>query len=217
MKTRFLFLTKIRPFEKEKYIEYFTLIVCIFIMSAVLFYRYIFGNDYYIFPGTDTIRATYPGYYVVARYFEEGWSWWSFNMGIGASQLSRSTVLSDPFNYILLLNKNCISQLIVLAVILRITFSGAFFYHYLDNFNFSKYSKFLAAFVYSFSGYIIITGRDYGFATICVYLPAILNGVEKIIKNRKILSFIIPVTLTAIYYNLMFYYNLNEVLLFCRY
>lgn len=203
LKLKTFLANKKYKYKNEK--DYCILFFILLIISLIVFFPYIFGGRYYFFQGTDSVRTTFPAYYSGANYLENKWSWWSFHMGIGASQLSRSVVFSDPFNYVFLFNKDAIKELIIYAVILRILCAGMFFFHYLNNFNYSVYSKYLASIAYAFCGYIIVMGRNYGFATICVYLPLVLNGIEVALRKKKYSALIVSLSLVLIYFNVMFF------------
>lgn len=198
-------MNKIRKYVRQYAKEYIVLTTILIVLCLILFRKYFFFGEYYFFQGTDSVRTTFPTYYLFAKYINEGWSWWSFHMGIGASQLSRFTALSDPFNYLLYFNKDNIQKVIILVVSLRIIMAGEFFYTYLDSFQFQKEAKLLGSISYAFCGYIIVMGQNYGFATVCVYLPLLFLGIEKGIKNKKYNLFIILVFLTSVYFNTLFF------------
>lgn len=198
-------MRKVKEIVKKYGKEYMLLTLLLAIMCLILFRKYIFGGNYYFFQGTDSVRTTFPAYYSLAKYFDEGWSWWSFHMGIGASQLSRFTAMSDPFNYVLYFNHTNIERMIILAVSLRVIFAGVFFYSYLNVFEFKKEAKLLSSIAYAFSGYMIIMGQNYGFATVCVYLPLLLLGVEHGIRDGKYVFFCLLVFLTSVYFNTLFF------------
>lgn len=181
-------------------------IIIMILLCMIIYGNFFWGGDYYFFRGTDSVRTTFPTYYLIKNYLNKGWTWWSFQMGIGASMLSRFTALTDPFNYILYMGTIKIQKLIIVVVCLRIVFSGVVFNKYLELFEFNNVSRMLASIAYAFSGYTMVMGQNYGFATISVYFPLLLLGIEYGVRRKeKNFLFCISVFLTSIYFNTLFY------------
>lgn len=181
-----------------------TLLIC-----CLLFQKYIFGGEYYIFSdavSNDTIRASIPTYHMLYDYLKEGWSWWSMRMALGTTMLSHSDVMLDPFTYLLFIfGKSHIDTMVVYMTIAKIICSAVFFNVYLQSFRLVPTARVIASLAYAFNGFNIIMGRNYTFGLVCVYLPLVLLGAEKYLKEKKWKLLLVSIFLTAIYFYYFFY------------
>lgn len=180
-------------------------------MSIFLYRQYIFGGKLFLFEdfGSDSVRVSLPTYIYLFDWFRNGMPLWSDKMGIGTSVFSHNEIIFDPFTYILfLLGKANIIYMFVYMVVAKIILAGAFFWAFLGKYSkykLSSYAKIIGALTYAFGGYMIVTGQNYVFATMYVYLPLILLGFEIWLQSKKKWPLILMLTLTALYFFYFFY------------
>jgi uncharacterized membrane protein YfhO len=204
----------LKPFPLKIILRHKALIFLIVLltgMSLILYRSYIFGGKLFLFEdfGSDSVRVSLPTYIFLFDWFRNGMPLWSDKMGIGTSVLSHNEIIFDPFTYILFLfGKANIIYMFVYMVITKIILAGAFFWAFLGKFSkykLSSYAKIIGALTYAFGGYMIVTGQNYVFATMYVYLPLILLGFEIWLQSKKKWPLILMLTLTALYFFYFFY------------
>lgn len=71
--------------QRRNWKLYIGVIVTILAISIVIFHEYIFYGHDFLFRGTasDLVRANLPTYYELYDNLTSGWSFWSWNMGLG--------------------------------------------------------------------------------------------------------------------------------------
>lgn len=194
--------------KNKSFLLYLIVAAVILIFSQILFGRYIFGGEHYIFDeiSNDTIRINYPTYYMYGEYLQHGFTWWSMRMGLGTSILSHGDIMFDPFTYIVyLFGTNGIGYMIVWMIIVKLVCAGLSFCAYIRHFKVSFWPALLSSIAYAFAGYGLVMGRNYVFSTVVVYLPLILLSIEIMLEKRKWLPLIGILFLTCIYFYYMFY------------
>lgn len=185
-----------------------SLLIC---MSLVLYRNYIFNGKLFLFEdfGSDSVRVSLPTYIFLFDWFKNGMPLWSDKLGIGTSILSHGDIIFDPFTYILFLfGRSSIIYMFVYMVIIKIILSGVFFWKFLGKYSrykFSSYSKIIGALTYAFGGYMIVSGQNYVFSTIYVFLPLIMLGFEVWLQDKKKLLLVLMLALTALYFYYFFY------------
>ena len=137
---------------------------------------------------------------------------WSPSIGYGNDIITvlNYYAIGDPINLLSIFTPDskigtCYSLLVLLRIYLSgITFSAYCFYMKRDK----HLAVLIGTYVYIFSGYVFLHGmRHPYFINACIYLPLLLLGVERILKERKSLLFIIAVFLSAVS-NFYFFYML---------
>jgi uncharacterized membrane protein YfhO len=172
-------------------------------MAIIIFRNFIFGGYLYIYQdiGIDTINSYYPYYLSFIKAINSGdLSFWFNNLGLGNNILSMSILFTDPFFLILLpFGTTHLVQGLLVKAIVSILCAGIMFYIYEGNFCISERAKVIGAILYAFSGYLILWGQHYHFATIIVFLPLLMHGYEVLLKKEKGLLLIIAVFLISFY------------------
>lgn len=173
--------------DKKNVVKKVYLILLVFAACCALFYRFVFNGSILI--GTsvlsDLTRANLPVYIGLYDDLREGFSLWSWKMGIGTSWATHFDVMFDPFTYIVFIaGRNSIATMFVWVMIAKIILSGLFFSFYLDEFNVSYPSNFVSSFLYAFNGYLLIMGSNFALGTIMVYLPIVLLVIEKYVNKH---------------------------------
>lgn len=184
-------------FQKEQFI----LVGCLLVISIFVFQDFFFLKKIYIY--TDIGSDTYYSYWPYLSYLSDmlwsgNLSFWSFELGTGNSIFSVSTLLFDPFNWILFLfGKGLLPYLLPYVATLKITLAGLFCYNYLKYIRISNFSSLAISIIYGLNGYIILWGQHYQFATLMVIGILVLYTFERMLQKSKILLFIFSISVFA--------------------
>lgn len=195
--------------NKKDRIKLYVGIVCITFFLAVLVLRKftLYGHEF-LFDGvlSDLLRVNYPTYYNLYDNIANGWSFWSWNMGIGTSVLTHADVIFDPFTYIMFIfGKEHIGDMMVWSLVAKLICEGLSISLFLGYFKFDNRAILFASVAYAFSGYSLIMGSNLALGTVLVYFPLILLGIEKLIDEKKVLILIISLLLTCMLSYYFFY------------
>lgn len=137
---------------------------------------------------------------------------WDASIGYGSDIISvlHYYAIGDPLNLLsILVPDSKINICYTLLVLLRIYLAGITFSVYCFYMRKDKYAVVLmGSYIYMFSGYVFLHGMHHPyFINACIYLPLLLLGVEKILREKKSRFFIIAVFLSAVS-NFYFFYML---------
>jgi uncharacterized membrane protein YfhO len=188
-------------YKKLKKTPELQLLLFVFLICVILFAKYIFGGVAYLFTdiGSDTINAYYPSFYLNARLVQDMFSWYSFNIGVGAPILNNYTF--DPFSfYLFLLPKDAISSGIVYSIILKILFVAFFAYRYFKELlpEANEYLFRIGSLAISFSGFFILWGQHYFLSSAFASLPLLFYGFELLLKGKCRWVFVTAIALSAL-------------------
>lgn len=192
--------------KKEKAKFYVGIVCTIFFLSIIVLKKFAIYRHEFLFGGvlSDLVRINYPTYYDLYENIIGGWSFWSWNMGIGTSVMTHADVMFDPFTYIMFIfGKEHIADMMVWSLIAKLICEGISVSLLLNYFKFDRRAVFFASVSYAFCGYSLIMGSNLALGTILVYFPLILLGIEKLISEKKILILMISLLLTC---SLSYYY-----------
>ena len=94
--------------KKEKAKFYVGIVCTIFFLSIIVLRKFAIYRHEFLFGGvlSDLVRINYPTYYDLYENIIGGWSFWSWNMGIGTSVMTHADVMFDPFTYIMFIFGN---------------------------------------------------------------------------------------------------------------
>ena len=177
-------------------------------LFALLYSKFILGGFAYVFTdcGADTLQINYAQYEMFSSLFRSGDSGYILQAGLGMDVSSYYPAYLIPYNLLLLLAPQRLLPWAVLASaylkLLTISLVGYLFYRKLMG---EGIGTMAAALAWTFSGYVILWGQQYGFCTCMAlftvfmyFLQCYLNG-EKRWKNA---GFVLTVTmlLFASYY-----------------
>ena len=168
-------------------------ILSLIILGACLliFQSYIFGNETFVFGdiGSDTKQQYLMQYNTIVNHLRNGsFSLWDFNNGFGVNMFGLN--LTDPFLMVLYLlgvvfGPEHLASYLVYFQIFKILLAGIAVYYYLSCFSLSEYAKLIAGFMYAFSGFMVVWGQHYQFATVVVFFPLLLLCIEKTLVCKK--------------------------------
>lgn len=168
-----------------------TLTAAILASACLVYYQYLFGDAVFLFNdiGSDTQQQYIMHYNTIANHLADGnLSFWDFNNGFGTSLLQLS--LFDPSLIVLylcgaLFGPGVIAYLLIYAHIGKMLLAGLMCFQFLSCFSFSKKARFLASYLYAFSGFLAVWGQHYQFSIITVYLPLFLYLLEKALRRKR--------------------------------
>lgn len=181
------FISRISREQKTRIL----LLAALFISSLIIYRGYIFGNGLMVYNdvGGDTWQQYTMHYATIVNHLREGnFSLWDFTNGFGTSMFNLN--LFDPSLMVLyglgvLFGPAYMLFFLVWMQIGRILLAGWVFYWFLSEFSFGRQGKFLAAYAYGLSGYLLVWGQHYQFGMVTVYFPLMLLLCEKFIKGKK--------------------------------
>lgn len=194
--------------------EYTVSLSIIFIISIILYNKFVSMSKVYIFndTGSDTFDSYWPFIRSLLETIRNGeLPFWSHNMGMGTSQYATNIFMGDPFIYLyLLFSIDLLPYLFGFMAILKINVTGYLFVKYLKYLNLKSFTIIVASILYALNGYIILWGQHYQFVNVIMFLPLLMLGFEKILREDKKIVMIIAICFLAI----NSYYFLYQISLF---
>jgi len=181
-------LQKYFSFENNTIAYLIFLSILIFL---ILYNKFIFGNFVFFFRdvGSDSINVTLPNYIESSNLLKkEGFlNFWSFFRGMG--QKTGNPITINPFFYInTLLLYTFGYQLsyyrIIIYFFLYILPSGIVTSLLFKNLNLNKYTSFIGALIFEFSGYMII-GSQWGHAYKIFYFIFLIFSFEQLLIKKR--------------------------------
>lgn len=157
-------------------------------MSMVLYHKYLFGGHYFLFTdiGSDTINTYFPRLYHYVSHF---WDFQSYNFhdGLGRNNVNAQiTNTLNPFNAShLLVGKDNLAGFLIYLNIFKILGSGIFFYLFIQRLVKNEFSAFVSGLLYAFSGFMMLWGQHYMFATFMVFFAMLLLSIEIYLEKGK--------------------------------
>lgn len=180
---------------------YLVLTLCILIIGFFIFKDFFLLKNVYIYNdiGSDTNNSYWPYLTYLSNMIYSGdFSLWSFNIGIGTSMFSTNPILTDPFNILAALwGPHLLVYILPYIALLKILTAAIGFYTYLKYIGMSRYSSLISSLLYGFNGFVILWGQHYHMGTIIVFIPFVLLGFERWMKEKKICLYVISLFLIA--------------------
>ncbi len=175
----------------------------------IIYFEFIFGDKLFMYKGSDDSLTYVPLYTsVVNKIITKDLSFMDLTRGVGEDLLATQHMIFDPFAILVYINGvlfgiKIIPKCLIWVNISKIIFAGISCFYYLKNFNISNKSRILAAYIYSFCGYIMLWGQHYFFSTCLVLLPLLLSYIEKVITKdiykNEILKLIFTIAIIGIF------------------
>lgn len=158
---------------------------------AVVFFQYIFGNKVLAFYdiGSDTMQQYLSQYATIIRKIRTGdWSLWDADNGFGVNMnmlnmTNPALILIYIFGAIF--GTEAFPYALIYLYILEIFLAGLSCYFFLSAFSFGERAKCLAAYMYAFSGFLMVWGQHYQFAIVPTLLMLELLMIERCIRCRE--------------------------------
>ena len=126
------------------------------------------------------------------------WNWNDF-LGNDYPGATIYYYLFNPYFILSLLFSNYDIYFVMTSLnILKLTVAGILFYYYLKSLKFSKYVSLIGGIIYIFSGPLIVNYSYYFFVDLLSFFPLFLIGLEKILEEDNILTYILGLVLCVI-------------------
>jgi uncharacterized membrane protein YfhO len=167
------------------------LMAVIFITALIAYHNYIFGGYLFLFDdmGSDTKQLYIMHYNSIVNHLRDGdLSLWDASNGFGTSIYQYTLfnpLLCVIYLFGLIFGNAVMAKMLVWIVIAAMILSGIAMWHFLSCFTFSKRAKFIAAYLYSFNGFLTLWGQHFAFLAITVYMPFVLMLIEKAIRRKR--------------------------------
>ena len=202
------FIRKIGNYYKEHpRMDYVFLIGSIILVSLILFYRFIFGNEVFLFseldPNRDQICNYYPYIYHLFHH-KEVLSWWSFNSGMGNNMFPMiNQFFLDPFNIINAIFWNPMENGFVYMLILKLICISIVFYRLALILTENRYVSFLTSLLFSFNGFIMFMGQHWFMVNKVFAFIFLLYAIEIYFKSKNkwwLLLIALTINISDIYF-----------------
>lgn len=177
------------------------LLLLILSVGLYVFQDFLFFRKIYIYQdiGSDSFSYALPHLAFLNDHLRSfSFSTWNFSIGIGQSNFAMNQFLFEPLYYLLaVFEKKDFPFLLGYLALLKSLLAGIFFQNYLRQMKVSDFSTVVGGLIYAFSGYIILWGQHYNFASACVYLALVLWNFERLVQQKKWLGFSLSIFLLA--------------------
>jgi len=180
----------LKKIEQHPYIWLASFII---LSGLVLYSQFIFGDYTFVYRdwGSDTKNSYLPIYeYYVQKVSEFRMGDYDFVIGLGTSTFALIQYVTEPFGMLIVLlgvvlGVEKLVNIIIYVQLLKSVLVGWIGLHYLKMFDISKIAQMISAYVLAFSGYIMITGQHYHFASYAVVFFFTVLMCEKTIRNER--------------------------------
>ena len=161
------------------------------VTALIVFFEYIFGGRLFAFYdiGSDTSQQYLTHYMTIVRKLREGdLTLWDANNGFGVNMnMLNMTNPALMIIYVLgfFFGETSVPYLIVYVYILEIAAAGVGCYLFLSTFPLREKAKLPAAYMYAFSGFMMVWGQHYQFAIVPVLLIFEMLMIELCVREPK--------------------------------
>ena len=170
------------------------LIILVTGTGVICYFRFLFCGAVYAYAdiGCDTVYQYIPEYFSwIDRLAENGYSSWIGNYGMGMPAILLFSFLIDPFAWPTLLlgvilGKSAALYSLPWMQIARILCASLICYAWLGSFSIRNTGRVFSAWVYGFSGFIILWGQHYHFASRFVLSSLVLLMAEKAMRDVRL-------------------------------
>ena len=156
----------IKTLRENPYVWLFLAVTFLF---GILFIRFILGDYAFFYKdiGSDTFYINYPLYSMFMDVFQgQGFESYSLNAGLGMDMSSYLYQYLNPLNLmVVLLPRQLLPWSILLATYLKLLLMAIFGYKLFEKSIGFRAGSFVAAMLWTFSGYVMLWGQHYGFCT----------------------------------------------------
>jgi uncharacterized membrane protein YfhO len=174
-----------------------TLLLLQAIVAALVLWPFLTGERYfaYLDIGSDTYTSYTALAVDLARLFgREGWTGWSFNMGLGAPVAIAT--FSDAFRLLTqVAGPDNVPALRIWVYLLKIALGGVFFLLLARELVERNEAALITALAYSFCGYMVVNGVWDSETNAFVFFPLVLWSIVRHLRNGDVVSF--PLALGA--------------------
>lgn len=190
--------------RKKQNQEYAFLTIIMALGSLIIFYRYLFCGDLFLYFGDandDTFQSYLPLYQMVTTKLQNfDLTLMNFNWGAGTNILSAQANLINPFVLPLYIGGmyfggEWIASALVWYQIIQIFCSGYAVLFFLNRFELEPIARVIASAAFAFSAYSIGgIGQHYFFASFPFFMALFLGEIEQALHNEKKLPILSLIT-----------------------
>jgi len=186
-----------KPITKRKISIYAAFVCALLVACGMVFSDFLLLRKVYLFKdiASDSLNIYYPWLVHTADYVREhGIPSWTFSQGLGQNILS-----SRAGDYLSLLTgilagKPFLAYTLAWLEVFKILLCGIFFFRYLKEQRILEFPSALCAFLYAFSGYVILGSAWSVFSSEALYAAILLFGFERWLTRGKWLWFLAGIT-----------------------
>lgn len=198
-----LYFRQLRDFAGRH--EYLTACVCVLLCVTGLYWKYIFGDQYFIFYDVagDSLFQTYPNLLHTARRIQDG-EWaarFSFSIALGDAQ---SALLPDLHNWIALFGEEHIAYLLGLSQWMKVVLAGILAYVFARLYGLQHRAGLMAALAYAFNSEFMIRGAWISYPNTALLLILWLTAYEYLHVKKRM--WYLPIATVSFFYSIDIYY-----------
>lgn len=181
-----------------------------------IFFSFIISGRSFIWnpDGVKQHFLLFENFYNTIKNAKNGISTFSWNLGLGLDKIGQLSyyILGDPFAYLGLLSPlKYLKYTYSILIILRMYFAGLSFIAYCNYHKKSKFATLIGTLIYTFSGYMLFASIRHPFFTnSLIWLPLILLGIDKILKEDRYILFTFITAISALS-NYYFFYMITII------
>ncbi len=181
---------KIWPAEQRKR-ENLLLFVLLTAAVLPLFAPFLRGLGFLLYDdvGGDTMTQYFPLYRKLAADIRSGsLTLYNFSLGSGAAWINEQSILMDPFAWITLLfgilgGDAAVKYGLTVMTVVKLYAAGFLCLRYLRRFPVRSCGRAAAAWLFSFSGYMLLWGQHFFLGTAPVFLLLVLTAAEEVLQK----------------------------------
>lgn len=185
--------------QKLKGKEIYVLLAAVVLGCCLVFKDFITSEKVYLFKdiGSDTINIYFPWLTQISDYVKaNGVPTWTFSQGLGQNVFP--LWLGDFFaDAITMFDKDKIPYLLAWGEMIKIVLCAFVFYKYLAEMKLNAFTACLVAFLFAFSGYVILGGGWFIFSAEALDVAIILYGFERWLQRGRFLWLVVGFTLLS--------------------
>ena len=185
-----------------------------FVLIAAISYSGLFLAGRTLIWEVDGIAQHFPillTFQEILRGGGQGLFSWSWNLGLGADQLTTFAyyVVGDPFNYLVaFIPRAHLEWGYQALILLRLYFVGLAFLAFSHQFKFSRFSQLIGSLTYTFTAYTFYVGMHHPFFLLpMIWFPLLCWAIERVLRGHSWLPLSV-ITAVVIMSNFYFAYLL---------
>lgn len=178
--------------------EMYLFLGALFLTCIFVFRDFLTFEKVYLFKdiGSDSLNIYLPWLTQLSDAMKDGVPTWSFSQGLGQNVFP--LWLGDFFaDFIMLFGKERIPYLLAYAEVAKVILCGVVFYKYLTELKLNKLTVGIVAYLFAFSGFVIMGSSWFIYTDEALYVAVILFGFERWLNHGKIFWFVFGVTILS--------------------
>ena len=188
--------------KNKVYLIYTALFGIIFFLIYYIFFKTGKSFIWYEDGAKQHFAILYNFNYIIRNIFTNGIETFSWNLGLGLDLISQYSyyILGDPFAYLsLLFPMEKLELAYNILIVVRMYFIGIAFLVYCRYNKKDEFNSLLGCLIYTFCGFVLYAGlRHPYFLNAVILLPLVFMGIDKLLKEDKILHFTLVIAIATI-------------------